>query len=237
MRYSPQIANLEVMVHALDGLVTRFMVVGGAAVDLLISDPGAPSVRPTVDVDIVVEVASRIDYYAMESDVRSRGFLQDTSETVLCRWRGHGIVLDLIPSSPEILGFSNPWYRSAFEHRHLIQLPSGRTIYVIDAIHFVATKLVAWRSRGAGDLYASHDFEDIVAVLNGRPEIVADWESAPDEIREYIRQELTPLALQNRALDSIEAALASSSESQARAQLVLDRMQRMVDFAPRTEPQ
>jgi hypothetical protein len=37
---------------------------GGAAIALWITDPAAPAVRATDDVDVIVEVGSLIDYYA-----------------------------------------------------------------------------------------------------------------------------------------------------------------------------
>jgi hypothetical protein len=45
---------------------------------------------------------------------------------------------------------------------------------MITAPYFLACKLAAFRSRGEGDYLMSHDMEDIVAVLDGRPEVV--WE-------------------------------------------------------------
>jgi hypothetical protein len=38
-----------------------FVFVGGAVVDLLITDPAAPYARSTKDVDVIVEAASRLD--------------------------------------------------------------------------------------------------------------------------------------------------------------------------------
>jgi len=37
---------------------------------------------------------------------------------------------------------------------------------------FIATKLEAFRGRGGGDVVTSHDLEDIVMVIDGRPELV-----------------------------------------------------------------
>jgi len=48
-------------------------------------------------------------------------------------------------------------------------LLSGRIISLIAAPVFIATKLEAFHDRGGGDFLASHDLEDIVTVVDGRP--------------------------------------------------------------------
>jgi len=35
---------------------------GGATTSLLITDPAYPQVRPTLDVDVIVEIASRLEH-------------------------------------------------------------------------------------------------------------------------------------------------------------------------------
>jgi hypothetical protein len=54
----------------------------------------------------------------------------------------------------------------------------------VDAI--VATKLEAFRGRSGGDVFASHDLEDIVAVVDGRPEIVEEIAAAAADVRAYV---------------------------------------------------
>ena len=39
---------------------------------------------------------------------------------------------------------------------------------------FLASKLEAYRGRGADDPYLSHDLEDVVAVIAGRPGCVEE---------------------------------------------------------------
>ena len=50
-------------------------------------------------------------------------------------------------------------------------LASGKVIRMVSAPYFLITKLEAFNGRGNGDYLMSHDIEDIVAVLDGRPEI------------------------------------------------------------------
>jgi len=50
---------------AFGDLREQVVFVGGAIVDFLITDPAAPQVRASMDVDVIIELASRIDYHAL----------------------------------------------------------------------------------------------------------------------------------------------------------------------------
>jgi hypothetical protein len=50
-----------------------------------------------------------------------------------------------------------------------VELPSGAGVRSVSAPYFLATKLEAFDGRGSGDYLTSHDIEDLVAVIDGRP--------------------------------------------------------------------
>lgn len=98
---------------ALGELVDEVVFVGGATVTLWITDPAAPPPRPTKDVDVIVEVATRSGYHAFEDRLRAAGFKGD--EHVICRWHHRsGVIVDAMPTKAELLGFENRWQREAF---------------------------------------------------------------------------------------------------------------------------
>ena len=97
-------------------IVEDVVFLGGAATALLITDPAASDVRPTIDVDVIVEVTTTAEYYRFAERLRERGFQEDTSEEApLCRWRAGGMIVDIMPIDEASLGFSNRWYRAAYE--------------------------------------------------------------------------------------------------------------------------
>ena len=57
-------------------LQESFVFLGGMALTLLVSDPAAPDVRSTEDVDVVVETASYLRYSQLEERLRAQGFVQ-----------------------------------------------------------------------------------------------------------------------------------------------------------------
>lgn len=80
----------------------------GSAAGLLITDPAIPDVRMTQDVDMIVEAATWLEYHRLEQVLIEKGFDRDTSEGApLCRWLVDGVIVDVMPVSEEILGFSN----------------------------------------------------------------------------------------------------------------------------------
>jgi hypothetical protein len=115
---------LERGATALGDLVDEVVFVGGATIVLWITDPAAPPPRPTKDVDVIVEVATRSGYYAFEDRLRAAGFRDD--KEVICRWRHpeQELILDAMPTDAALLGFENKWQRSTASGT---RLPSGRS--------------------------------------------------------------------------------------------------------------
>ena len=97
--------NLEILILAVDqlGTLTNDMVfLGGCATGLLITDPAAPPIRVTRDVDAIVQVYSQAEYYRLAEKLRARGFNEDTRDDApICRWISGDVVLDVMPTNPE----------------------------------------------------------------------------------------------------------------------------------------
>ena len=221
-------ANLAMVRHVaerLGDLRERVVFLGGAATTLLITDQAAPDVRPTLDVDVIVEIGSGPDYNRLGESLREIGFTEDASEGApLCRWLIDGIRVDIMPTDERILGFSNRWYLSALRHAVHTEIGSGVTIRIVTAPFFLATKLEAFFGRGRDDFLASHDLEDIIAVLDGRKEIAEEVKSVPEEVREFLAGNFDAL-LQNREfLDALPGHLPPDVASQKRAMVVLNRI-------------
>jgi len=167
---NPNLELLEAVVARLGSLVDEVVFLGGCA---LLSDPAAPPLRVTRDVDVMVEVATLSAYHKFNEKLRKRGFTEDTSpKAPICRWQAADLVLDVMPTNPDLLGFGNVWFARAFAAAFDYRLPSGARIRLLPAPYFLATKIEAFEQRGAGDYLLSRDIEDLVAILDGRPEVV-----------------------------------------------------------------
>jgi len=106
-------------------------------------------------------------------------------------------------------------------------LPSGRSIKLIAATVFVATKLEAFKGRGNSDFLASHDLEDIVTVVDGRPTLVDELRGAPAELRAYVAREISSLLGTPQFLDAVPGHLPSDSASQSRVPALINLLERL----------
>lgn len=202
---------LERAAQELAPFLDEVAFVGGATVALWLTDPAGPKPRVTKDVDVVVEVATRVAWYRFEERLRAHGLRNDTSSPVICRWTAGSpddeLVIDLMPGDAAILGFENRWQRPALDHAKDVSLPSGRQIRAIPPPYLLATKLEAWNGRGDGDHLRSHDLEDIITLVDGRGEVADEVEDAPSDLREFLSRELATLLDQPRFLDTIDGTV------------------------------
>jgi predicted nucleotidyltransferase len=200
--------------------------VGGAVVDLLITDPAAPPVRPTKDVDVIVEVASLFDYHKLGDVLRSLGFKEDSQSEggPICRWDIDGIKVDTMPMRGQALGFSSEYYAVAVETAVPRQIAEGLTIRLISAPCFLATKLEAFKDRGNDDFMGSSDIEDVVAVLDGRPEIIDEIRDSPPEVKNVLVRTFAALLEEEGFLEALPGYLEVRGENPERISIFLERV-------------
>ena len=227
---NPNIQILEMAVAYLGPLADDMVFLGGCSTGLLLTDIAAPPIRVTQDVDVITEVASLADYHRLSGQLRKRGFKEDqSSDAPICRWVAAGVVLDVMPTRPEILGFGNEWYQPALDAAVGVELPSGKRIRMVTAPYFLATKLAAFIGRGKGDYVTSHDIEDIVAVLDGRPEIVNEVRQVNETLRKHLMARFAALLRDKNFVAALHGHLPGDTASQARAPLVMERITGIVE--------
>ena len=107
-------------------------------------------------------------------------------------------------------------------------LPSGTEIQLIDPVHFVATKLEAFDGRGDNDFVMSHDLEDVVCVLDGRPELEDEVADAAQEIGIYVRRRLRDFMDNPLFIESLPGHLPGDAGSQARLPILIEKLKRLV---------
>jgi hypothetical protein len=189
----PNRALFESVVGLLAPVLNEHVFVGGCTTGVFITDRAASGIRPTKDVDAIVDVTSYAEYAALSERLRAVGLTQDASEEApLCRWRHGNVIVDVMPTDASVLGFSNRWYPMAIDTAQRLEI-AGHTVRIVTPALFIATKLEAFHGRGGNDVFSSHDLEDIVAVVDGRPEIVSDVAAADEQVRTFISTEIRSL--------------------------------------------
>lgn len=217
------IQMLEIAADHLEPLLEEVVFLGGATIELWISDPFAPPLRATADVDVIVEISNRRDYYRFENRVRSLGFDNDVETKVICRFRHPDteLILDVMPTKASILGFENRWQAESFAHAVEVELSIGKVIRAIPPPFLLATKLEAFEGRGKLDFYESRDFEDIVRLVDGRGELLAEVAAAPEALRDYISQQFKKFSGHAQFDNGLEGALPAGKEVRERVEDVM----------------
>jgi hypothetical protein len=212
------------VVHLLAPLLDVLVFVGGCRTGLFITDPAAGGIRPTRDVDAIVDVTSYAEYAALAERLRELGLHEDaTPGAPLCRWREGHVIIDIMPTDAIVLGFSNRWYPTAIDTAETFHI-AGHDVRVVIPSLFIATKLEAFHGRGGNDVFASHDLEDIIAVVDGRPEIVNDVAAAPTDVRGYIGTEIRALLDDPDFIEALGGFLLPDAASQRRRPLLEARL-------------
>jgi predicted nucleotidyltransferase len=187
------ITRIKAIYNALGVLRDEVVFVGGATVSLYATREAA-EVRPTEDIDIVVEVGSYASFADLEIQLRSMGFKNDPNARFIGRYIVPGIILDLqedltvdvMPISEEILGFSNRWYANGFNSSVVFEIDKDHKVRIFSPPYFIASKLEAFRNRGKDDGRTSADFEDIVYVLENRSSIWSEMKQTGGDLRHFL---------------------------------------------------
>lgn len=209
----------------LRSILDEVVFVGGHVAELLVTDPAAVRVRQTNDVDVIARVTTRTAYNRLGERLRQLGYREDNSEDApICRWRDEdGLLLDAMPLDDKVLGFSNPWYEAALDTAVQYQLSGDIAIRIPPAPVFLATKWAAYESRGRGDLIGSHDIEDIITVVAGRPEVTDEISASPLSVKRYIAEQARRFLQHPSAQDAVAGALPDAWHDPAILKAVTDR--------------
>ena len=121
-------------------------------------------------------------------------------------------------------------YTEAAENSEVFELPSGRNIQIVSAPYFLMTKLTAFDGRGEGDYLLSHDIEDIVAVMDGRPGIVNDVIKAKPELVKKLSERFHTLLQEERFVEAVSGHMPADEISQARVINIINTMKNIAEI-------
>jgi hypothetical protein len=227
---SANILMLQTVANGLGDLKDEMVFVGGAVAELYADNPAASEIRPTLDVDCVIEISSRLAFARMEENLRAKGFTNDISEKApICRWIYKEIKVDVMPSDSKVLGFTNRWYEEGIEIRISKTLPDGTEVFVFPPEYYLAAKFEAHKGRGGNDLRQSHDFEDIIYILDNCPDILNNINDSNSNVRIYLKEECQNLLENQGIIEGIESGLPYGSGEEG-TDLILELLQNIADI-------
>jgi hypothetical protein len=199
--------------RALQELRLQMVFIGGAVISLYTDDPAADEIRPTGDIDMTIKLAGYGNWVKLQERLIELGFSPNPEGHAICSYLYNKILIDIMPAEDSFLGVSNKWYIPGFNHIEEITV-EGQVVRVFSAPYYLATKFEAFHDRG-GDYRTSHDFEDIIYVIDNRVNIVNEIQESDNQVRnflikefskvlnspyaeEYIRSQIHPLMVDDR---------------------------------------
>jgi hypothetical protein len=186
---------------------------------LLITDPAAPPVRVTDDVDVIAEITSHGEYAKFSTRLRKSGFSEDSSDHLSMDRRRHearcnanrrellGVLKSLVQGS----------YRSCWHHN-----VESLELQVVTTPYFLATKIDAFKGRGHEDYQASKDLEDIITVIDGRASVLDEMRESTRKLGTPWQGEVASLLANRDFLDALPGHVPPDASSQARIPLIME---------------
>jgi hypothetical protein len=91
----------------------------------------------------------------------------------------------------------------------------------------LASKLVAFNDRGAIDPRTSHDFEDIVYILDNRMDLVDQLAKAPSDVKPYLIDQFKNVLNNPVKQEAIYGNLLYETREE-RYRIIIDKLERFV---------
>lgn len=183
------IATVVEIATALKELKDQMIFIGGAVVSLYADDASSSEIRQTTDVDLTINLLNYTDWMHMQERLAILGFYPNPEGHAICSYTYKGILVDIMPSKDGPIGPANKWYAIGFNNLWTETI-SSLEIKILSVGCFLATKFEAFKDRGT-DYRTSHDFEDIIYILDNRTTIVEEIQNEPERIQQFLKAELT----------------------------------------------
>lgn len=207
------INRIKEVYNALEELGNKVVFVGGAVLGLY-AQREILELRPTEDIDIIIEILNYKEQAALDEKLRQKGFTHDQESGIACRYKIKEITVDIMPTVDRSFGFDSSWYKSGFRQAISYKIDDAHVIRILPAPYYLATKFEAFHDRGEGDGRTSKDFEDIVFLLENRSTIWNEIMTSDNDLKDFLVQELNQLLSEQQITEWIfsHASRASGEE-------------------------
>ncbi|WP_296620804.1 nucleotidyl transferase AbiEii/AbiGii toxin family protein [Marivirga sp.] len=211
---------------ALGDLNDQVVFVGGVVVSLYIDDPAADDVRPTKDVDLSFKILTGGDLEKLREKLNQRGFKQSHTDDVICRFSLDDVKVDIMSTHQVGWAPANRWFEKGFELAVIKKL-DDISIKIMPLSYFLAAKFDAFKGRGSKDARTSHDFEDIVYILNYTSDFTKSILVSDTEVKEYLRECFNNILNSEHLQEAIIGHL-YYEESEERYQIILNQLKEIM---------
>lgn len=216
---------VEKVALSLEELNNDVLYVGGAVVSLYVTDEGAEQPRPTKDIDISVQISTYAQMEELREKLALKKIYPAPSEKVMYRYSYEDILIDFIPFEETPLGPTNSWLKPGFEKAYPINI-GELEIKILPVSLFLATKWEAFKSRGS-DPRTSHDFEDIIYIIDNNKEVVEDVQNANKDVQDFLK-EMSMEILNHPSRNEIIECHLNPFTADERREIVVDKLNELL---------
>jgi predicted nucleotidyltransferase len=220
------ISVLAEVAKALKELKDEMVFVGGAVVSFYADDTANDEIRPTVDIDMAIKLLNFKNWFNVNERLAELGFYPDPFGNSICSYKYKNIPIDIMSAVDSPLGASNRWYKIGFKSLQTIEVENV-TIQILSAPCYLATKFEAFNDRGT-DYRTSHDFEDIIYVLDNCINIVEEVTKAQTQIKDFLQEEIRKV-LDNPNFEEIISVHLHPVVMAERQDIILDKMKKILN--------
>ena len=126
-------------------------------------------------------------------------------------------------ATDSIRGPTNRWFQVGFNSLEKIDV-QGTSIQILSSPCYLATKFEAFNHRGQDDYRMSHDFEDIIYVIDNRTTIVDEVSKSEPSVKAFLKDEINKI-LSSTYVDEILLAHLHPLIAEQRYPLLLNKLQ------------
>ncbi len=211
---SNNVSRIEKVAEGLGAINEELVYVGGSVVEFYVIDSAKSEVRQTMDVDCVTHLKSYLEITSLEERLRSCGFQNDTTPGApICRWVYEDEIVDIMPDDATVIGFTNRWYHDAVANKQEVFLSNGLRIWIFSLPYYIATKIEAVNGRGGADWRWSHDFEDLVYILNYNNNLDKELAMVDENLKVFFKEEFSKMLMRPNIREEIECKLPYGEET------------------------
>jgi len=218
---------VEKVALALGDINDEVIYVGGAVVSLYVTDEGAEQPRPTKDIDISVQISTYAQMNQLRERLANKKIYPAPTETVMYRYSYEDILIDFIPYVETPLGPTNRWLKPGFDRAYSVTIGNAE-IKILPVSMFLATKWEAFKNRG-NDPRTSHDFEDIIYVIDNNVNLVTDVTKADKDVKNFLK-EMSHEILSHTSLNEIIECHLNPFTAMERMELVIEKLKEIKEI-------
>ena len=216
---------IRTVASALADLNLKVVYISGPVASLYSNSPEVDDANGIEDGDIVLELACLTEMEKIRESLMEKGFTQTSADKEACRFHYEGIIVEIINTQDTGLAAGNPWFNKAFIYLEQKRIEEIKII-ILPFAYFLAVKFSAMHDRGRNDPDTSHDFEDIIYVLDNRTNFVDVILSSPEEVQKYLKEEFQSIIESKRMQEALFGKLQHPVQTE-RFNGIMDKLHRI----------